>query len=103
MPNYKLGAATPICWPLGVEEVPEQTALSVYPNPANGSFTIAYQQSSQFILTDVMGKRCMTIALPSDKNKIEVDAKQLPSGVYFWHQERGGVMVNSGKLVIVQE
>ena len=103
MPNYKLGAATPICWPLGVEEVPEQTALSVYPNPANGSFTIAYQQSSQFILTDVMGKRCMAIALPSDKNKIEVDAKQLPSGVYFWHQERGGVLVNSGKLVIVQE
>ena len=103
MPNYKLGAANPICWTAGVEEVPEETSLEVYPNPAKGSFTIAYKGTSNFILTDVMGKRCMTVLLPMDKNKVEVDVQHLPSGVYFWHQERGGVLGKSGKLVLVQE
>ena len=103
MPNYKLGATNPPCVVDVEEVVADRNMITVYPNPTKGSFTIAYKEQSVFILSDVMGKRCMTISLPSDKNKIEVDAQNLPSGVYFWHQERGGVMVNSGKLVIVQE
>ena len=35
MPNYKLGPANPICWPVGVEEVPPQEEITVYPNPVS--------------------------------------------------------------------
>ncbi len=33
MPNYKLGPANPICWPLGVEETTAKMKFKLYPNP----------------------------------------------------------------------
>jgi len=55
--------------------------ISVYPNPANGYFTLTSNQNGQLSLMDVSGRVVLTNAVSAGSNKIDLNG--LPSGIYL--------------------
>ena len=100
MPNYKLGAANPICWPVGVEEVPPQEEITVYPNPFEATLIIkcSHVQNKTFYLYDSFGKLILTKTIT--ENKEQINTANLAAGLYFYSIiNKNGERVKAGKVV----
>ena len=75
----------------------------VYPNPNNGSFSIAYtfeQSGQEFILYDLMGKEVIHAVLENNEGTKQLSNRNLNSGIYFYKILNGNKTLFSGKLVI---
>ena len=55
--------------------------VSVYPNPAKGSFTIAYENDVNYTLYNSLGQEIISGKILN--GKAEIDAQNLQKGVYF--------------------
>ena len=75
----------------------------VYPNPNNGSFSIAYtfeQGGNEFVLYDLVGKEVTHLILENNEGVKEFTNTGLTNGIYFYKVQNGKNIVFTGKLVI---
>ncbi len=69
---------------LSVNETLNEKAVSIYPNPSNGAFTITFanaaKQNFTGTVTDVMGRKVKTFSTNSEK--VNLDCIDLTAGIY---------------------
>ncbi len=77
-------------------------SISVYPNPSNGSFTIASSESldkSVLTIYNMLGEKVATKELTGNKNLLSLNGN--PSGVYFYRiTGETGILISNGKLIL---
>ena len=59
----------------------QQASVSLYPNPASGSFTVEAEGMTSITIVNVMGQTVLTLQAEADSQTFDVS--NLPSGVYF--------------------
>ena len=80
--------------------------LSVYPNPNNGVFTVAFaadaETDAEIVLTDVSGKAAyrQQTRVVAGENNTEVFTEELPAGVYILRLSINGELTTPVKIVI---
>ncbi|MDF2436500.1 MAG: hypothetical protein K0Q95_876 [Bacteroidota bacterium] len=75
---FKLGTVA------GIEEMENNTAFGIYPNPFSTSATIEFKQiqhQSLMIITDVLGKEVKTIRFSG--THLNIEKEELKNGIYF--------------------
>lgn len=77
---YRTGEAVTVSAEPGVPELPEQSRLRAYPNPASGVLTIEGEADEAMVL-DVRGREVTRVALAG--GRAEMDSRSLAPGVYF--------------------
>ena len=88
--------------------LPEKFSLEQnYPNPFNPSTTISWQSpvgSHQTLkVYDLLGREMATLVdefKPAGRYEIELDASDLPSGVYFYKLQAGDPSTGSGQVFV---
>lgn len=79
------------------------TSFNLFPNPNNGSFSIAYtfeQNGQEFILYDLMGKEVTHATLENTEGTKQLSNGNLNAGIYFYKILNGNKTLFTGKLVI---
>jgi len=77
-------------------------ALSVFPNPANGSFDLSvpgHHETVRISLKDIRGSVVFQEFLPAGTDRLHVDADMLADGMYFLTAVESGNMLTE-KIVI---
>ena len=101
MPNYKLGAASPICWPTEVKDVKVLTdAFKVYPNPTNGELTAEYDWPGVLEILDVYGRIVHSTRLGESCRTTSISSAHLQSGLYLYNYRVKGSILHFGKLLL---
>lgn len=90
---------TPFTTLAGVDELYQNTKLSVYPNPSNGMIHFKFDDNKKrnLIITDLFGKMVFT------ENNISADQMiklNVPQGVYFYECTLEGKPNARGKIII---
>ncbi len=112
-PDYRTGPldGSP-CDTLGIDMPPPVATLSptvvstvpiVYPNPAAGFTTVQFKEPTygcSIYMVNILGEVVLTQPLNALMSIVYLDG--LPSGVYFYSIESGGIVVGSGKVVKVE-
>jgi hypothetical protein len=91
------------------EDVPRTFTLKQnYPNPFNPTTTIEFEiperVNVKLIVYDILAREISTLVdkeLEPGKYKVDFDAKNLPSGVYFYRLE-AGKFASVKKMVLVR-
>lgn len=73
--RYKTGV-------LGLNEIKPEKAISIYPNPNNGSFTIKGNETETILISNQLGQEIKKIRL-SDKNNFTETINVPETGMYF--------------------
>lgn len=92
--NYELGAYSNIVYltpsiVLGQDETDKRSAISLFPNPSNGSFTVEFKaiqaQKANLTVVDLTGKVILTQSLSDLNNgsKQNIELSGVSSGVYI--------------------
>ena len=75
---------------VGVEELKEELAFNIFPNPSNNASTISFELRKRTVVTaqlmNSLGQKITTLfdgELPTGKNKIEINTNQLSKGFYL--------------------
>ena len=85
------------CLITGVEEVTEQKATALYPNPTTGRFTIELTEESNVGIYNMLGQQVMQINKVSGDQQIQLE--NAPKGMYFV-QIQSGNKIEVKKLII---
>jgi len=82
----------------GIAKKNEINSFNIFPNPSNGTFTIATKENDYFLnITDVRGLQVYQSAFKNQKQ--EIDLSKQPNGIYFLNiQTEKGTTVQ--KLII---
>jgi len=87
-----------------VNELTDSYSIKVYPNPNNGTFTIAYtfrENTPVFELYDLVGEKVSEKTLSGNDGIDNVNLDRLDAGVYFYKvADIKGKLLFSGKLII---
>lgn len=88
---------------IGIEENNSLVDFRIYPNPTRQNATLEFSNSTKdnctLTLYNIYGRLVRTIAnIISDK--VEIDAPNLPSGLYFFRLQTTRKIIATGKLVI---
>jgi hypothetical protein len=90
------------------EVLPDEVSLTSYPNPTRGQATVEYALPEAREVTlevyDVLGRRVATLAdgeKPAGRHEASLEARRLPSGVYFGRLEAGGE-TRTQKITVVR-
>ena len=88
--------------PVGINEITRfnQNTFLVYPNPSSEKFSIRSlnDQPSSFILLNSMGQQIMQNT--DELTEREINATNLPSGIYFLILKTNGRTVQQQKILI---
>lgn len=89
----------------GAESSTEDLASKVYPNPSNGELIIELDQATEFAITvevtNLLGKQvAMKTKEALSQNRLSLDLKGHPAGVYFIRVQQGQ-QVNTHKVLLV--
>jgi hypothetical protein len=68
-------------YPLGIEQLEESNALSVFPNPNNGLFTLKIQANAQIEVKDIYGRLVIKITLLKGDHNLDISS--LSNGLYL--------------------
>jgi hypothetical protein len=85
------------CLITGVEEVTEQKATALYPNPTTGRFTIELTEESNVGIYNMLGQQVMQLNKVSGDQQIQLE--NAPKGMYFV-QIQSGNKIEVKKLII---
>ncbi|MBS1657823.1 MAG: T9SS type A sorting domain-containing protein [Bacteroidetes bacterium] len=89
----------------GIKDVENTSGIELYPNPANGNFTLSFsnfkRETAQVDLMNLVGQRVMNIykGRTNEKFTTQVDVSNLPAGVYYVKVMLGD-KATSKKLVV---
>ncbi|MCX6284596.1 MAG: hypothetical protein NTW31_10220 [Bacteroidetes bacterium] len=93
-----------ISQPLGIGEPEEVPAISLSPNPCSGKVVFALGSAGsgqgRIIISDLLGKRVLSLGIPVGATEVTADLSSLCDGVYIYFQETAGLMGCSKKLLI---
>ena len=90
--------------PTSVENIAESNDVKVYPNPNNGSFSIALSdnltEKAQVEIYNTLGQQVYTASVSAGVNQVNLDTKA--AGIYLYRivTETGGKLISEGKLVV---
>lgn len=89
--------------PSAIEENTSADAVSVFPNPAHGNFTVNIKSenaidNADFILVDIAGRTILKTKV--DGQQAMINTETLASGVYFYRVENAGELLGKGKVVL---
>lgn len=101
-----LGSGVTICTctdvcAVGISEI-AHVALSVYPNPVNGFFTVSFDEVQSDItvrLMDSQGKLVWSVA-DQTVSSLRIDREGLDSGLYFLSVHQNGQIIAAEKIVL---
>jgi hypothetical protein len=68
-------------YPLGIEQLEQSNAVSVFPNPNNGLFTLKIQEDAQLVVKDIYSRLVMKMTLLKGDHKLDISS--LSNGLYF--------------------
>jgi hypothetical protein len=89
-----------------VNEIANQYAVKLYPNPNNGSFTIECSsfenEPSVLSIYDVTGKLIRKQAIIKKNKRIEINANDLDGGIYFYQLVVNEKQVKSDRFIIIK-
>ena len=85
------------CLITGMEEVTEQKATALYPNPTTGRFTIELTEESNIGIYNLLGQQVMQLNKVSGNQQIHLE--NAPKGMYFV-QIQSGNKIEVKKLII---
>ncbi|MBK8330491.1 MAG: T9SS type A sorting domain-containing protein [Bacteroidetes bacterium] len=78
--------------------------FKLYPNPASTQLTISYLLNSaekgKLILYDILGREQMQVDLQNNINKVSVNIRNLPQGIYMYKFFVKNNQTENGKLLI---
>ena len=80
--------------------------VSVYPNPANGKFTVSYDPQmtgATFTLSDIMGRNVWSGILNDASRKATINTQGLGSGIYMWEAKAGLLTYGKGKITLMEK
>jgi Secretion system C-terminal sorting domain len=88
-----------------VEDV--ESTVSVYPNPASNSTTVAYRFveniGGEIMLFSLEGKLLLKEVLPANENVVVINTSKFDNGIYFYSvYSETGELVDNGKLIILR-
>jgi N-acetylneuraminic acid mutarotase len=91
------------------QSTPNSPAISLYPNPNNGTFTLSYHLSNcqlsivncQLKITDVTGRTLYSLYISNLEGQ-ETLTLPLSSGIYFWQMQNDAAIIGNGKVVIIR-
>ena len=102
MPDYHLGPASPICYPVGVEPPVTISTFKLYPNPTNGALNIEFTEAGTLEIADITGRRLKTISLLNTQSgKAIVILADLPAGVCICRYIVNGRLKSIDKITII--
>lgn len=113
-PNYDYAFKTYGYLPVSVDEELRATPCNIslsqnYPNPFNASTTISYELSNQDYVTlvvyDILGREVQTLVEgfhDAGSHVINFDAKNLPSGIYFYKLQTGNSSLQTKKMLLIR-
>ncbi len=89
--------------PTAIEENNDESAVNVFPNPANENFTVNINServidNADFILVDVAGREVMKTKVSGPQAVI--NTIEFAAGVYFYRVENAGELYGNGKIVL---
>ncbi len=94
------------CTGLGISElITNSNAISLYPNPTSGTFTLSYHLSTPdaaFQLLDISGRVVYKQSISGSIGNEIIDASALSSGMYFWQVANEKGVTSYGKIAIVK-
>jgi len=67
---------------VGINELGNNTSLSVYPNPSNGVFTVGSTTEGSFLIVNELGQIIQTVKLTANNN-FNANIEGLNNGMYF--------------------
>ncbi len=76
---------------LGIREMAQQPTVSLYPNPARSSVTVATEGIRSVELVSLMGQTLLRKQVAGDR--VQLDLQGLPAGVYFVKVETDSAVV----------
>ncbi len=89
-----------------VNDIENQYAVKLYPNPNNGSFTIECSsfenEPSVLSIYDVTGKLIRKQAIIKKDKRIEINANDLDGGIYFYQLFVNEKQVKSDRFIIIK-
>ena len=84
----------------GIPSIDDSDISFAYPMPFSGSITIEEAANADMlILYNVSGNKIKSVLLKQGQTKVEVDASQLPGGIYFYKIIKQGVILETRKIV----
>ena len=94
--KYRIGDTE--CFLSTENEIKQEEAITVFPNPASDNVTISTNGSTDFVLYNILGDALIIEKLTAGQNMISV--QDLPNGVYFYALGREGAVVETKKLIV---
>lgn len=80
--------------------------VKVYPNPAYGQATVAYQLPDEtagvLVLYNGMGQQVKQVSLAAAANTQEFSTAGMAEGMYYYTVYSSGAVIGSGKLAIIR-
>lgn len=84
----------------GIEEIPAESLIRVFPNPSDGKFTItAGSAISSIDIYSMLGEKIYSNAEFGGGRPLEVDLSDAPKGIYFV-KARNGLTVCNKKIIV---
>jgi Secretion system C-terminal sorting domain len=89
--------------PTGINEIGNSETLRIYPNPTDKNAILEFDNSKNenctLTIYDTHGRLVQTITNITT-GKVEIERKQLPTGLYFLQLQTNGQIIANGKLSI---
>ncbi len=85
------------CATIGLEEIELDKAITIYPNPTDGVFTVVYSNQSNLpvviSISDVLGRMVYNNSVTGGDIAENINLSQYKSGVYFIRLAQGTTAV----------
>lgn len=79
-------------------------SVAIYPNPfhqtATLQFSVPEAEACELIMYDIIGKVIKNISIPPLTSSLVIDAKSLPTGMYFYTITKNNMPIHNGKMII---
>ena len=89
---------------VGIDPQPPKGGLiQVYPNPANDKVNVSFsadEKVNEIVVCDVQGRELLKQKIQLQNSSIEIDIKDLPSGLYFLQLRNEKGMVATTKFAV---
>lgn len=93
------------CGTVGMSDLKPINPISLYPNPNDGNFTLAYHLNNSngtLRLVDVTGRVVHQQSISSNDGTELIDASKLNSGIYYWELITDKTVIDKGKIAIIK-